>query len=309
MNLGDDLRVADDTDITPLWNAILQSAPGRARGVLHQSGAGYDAALFDIGTQAGETGAFQLQQDLLEAFSGVSDLGVSVIATSSEIISNVIVNELADSQTRSLLLTLVVATVVLMISFWFENRRPFLGVLTMLPVALVVFWTYGLMYATGIPFGPVTATLAALAVGIGVPYTIHIARRFEEDRLRFEDLKDALRSTCRHTGGGVGRIGLHDHGRIRNSDDLHTDPLPADGTGHCLRHWLVPGRVRPGVAIAAGPLGSLAPSPERSQCGVLAGNQTFSSEVDETTSGGAQDAAPTPSRLAGRRLPRSGHEL
>lgn len=203
VNLGDHLRVADDTDITPLWNAILQSAPGRARGVLHQSGAGYDAALFDIGTQAGETEAFQLQQDLLEAFSGVSDLGVSVIATSSEIISNVIVNELADSQTRSLLLTLVVATVVLMISFWFENRRPFLGVLTMLPVALVVFWTYGLMYATGIPFGPVAATLAALAVGIGVPYTIHIARRFEEDRLRFEDLKDALRSTCRHTGGAL----------------------------------------------------------------------------------------------------------
>ena len=203
VDLGDDLRVADDTDITPLWNAILESAPGQAGGVLHQSGAGYDAALFDIGTQAGETGAVQLQQDLLEAFSGVSDLGVSVIATSSEIISNVIVNELADSQTRSLLLTLVVATVVLMISFWFENRRPFLGVLTMLPVALVVFWTYGLMYATGIPFGPVTATLAALAVGIGVPYTIHIARRFEEDRMRFEDLKDALRSTSRHTGGAL----------------------------------------------------------------------------------------------------------
>ena len=80
MNLGDDLRVADNTDVTPLWNAISQSAPGQAGGVLHQSGDGYDAALFDIGTQAGETGAVQLQQDLLEAFSGVSDLGVSVIA-------------------------------------------------------------------------------------------------------------------------------------------------------------------------------------------------------------------------------------
>ncbi len=73
----------------------------------------------------------------------------------------------------------------------------------MIPVALVVFWTYGLMYATGIPFGPVTATLAALAVGIGVPFTIHIARRFEEDRVRYDSLEDALRSTTRHTGGAL----------------------------------------------------------------------------------------------------------
>ena len=145
----------------------------------------------------------QLRQDLLDNFSEVSDLGVSVIATSTEIITNLIVKELAESQTTSLLITLVVATVVLMVSFWFENRRPFLGVITMIPVALVVFWTYGLMYATGIPFGPVTATLSALSIGIGVPYTIHIARRFGEDRVRMESLDEALRSTSRHTGGAL----------------------------------------------------------------------------------------------------------
>ena len=203
VGLGDDLSVGAGTDVAVLWDSMLESAPGQAGGVLHRSGQSYDALLFDIGTQAGETGASQLRQDLLDHFSPLSDLGASVIATSSEIISAVIVNELADSQTQSLLITLVVATLVLMISFWSENRRPFLGVLTMVPVALVVFWTYGLMYATGIPFGPVTATLAALAVGIGVPYTIHIARRFEEDRMRYESLDDALRSTSRHTGGAL----------------------------------------------------------------------------------------------------------
>ncbi len=203
VELGDDLSVGSGAEVATLWNALLEEAPGQAAGVMHRSGQGYDAVLFDIGTQAGETGAGQLRQDLLDHFSTVSEMGVSVIATSSEIISNVIVTELADSQTRSLLFTLVIATLVLMISFWTENRRPFLGVLTMIPVALVVFWTYGLMYATGIPFGPVTATLAALAVGIGVPYTIHIARRFEEDRIRYEQLNEALRSTSRHTGGAL----------------------------------------------------------------------------------------------------------
>jgi len=73
----------------------------------------------------------------------------------------------------------------------------------MAPVGLVVLWTYGLMHATGIPFGPVTATLAALAIGIGVPYTIHIARRFLEDRRDIDDPDEAMRQTMRHTGGAL----------------------------------------------------------------------------------------------------------
>ena len=203
VGLGPDLRVAAGTDVTPLYVAVSQAVPDQAGSILHFEGDRLDAALFEVGTQAGEARAAQLQTRLYEAFEPVSGDGPVVTATSNQIISAVIIGALASSQTRSLLITLVIATLVLMISFWWENRRPFLGVLTMIPVALVVFWTYGLMYATGIPFGPVTATLAALAVGIGVPFTIHIARRFEEDRIRFDTLEDALRSTTRHTGGAL----------------------------------------------------------------------------------------------------------
>src|SRR5690606_7223695 len=39
--------------------------------------------------------------------------------------------------------------------------------------------------------------------GIGVPYTIHIARRFEEDRNEFADIEEAIRSTATHTGGAL----------------------------------------------------------------------------------------------------------
>ncbi|MDX1448698.1 MAG: MMPL family transporter, partial [Acidimicrobiia bacterium] len=189
-------------DVTPLYQAMVAAVPDRASGVLHFDGDRVDAVLFDISTQAGEAGADELRVALIDAFAPLEGQA-DFIPTSDEIISAVIVDALASSQTQSLLITLVIASLVLMISFWIENRRPFLGVITMLPVALVVFWTYGLMYATGIPFGPVTATLAALAVGIGVPFTIHIARRFEEDRLRFATLGDALRSTTRHTGAAL----------------------------------------------------------------------------------------------------------
>src|SRR5690606_6692480 len=137
------------------------------------------------------------------AFASMEENGTDAIATSQNIIGDVVVEELTASQSWSLFLTLAAAGVVLVLFFLVRNRRPFLGVITMLPVVLVVLWTYGIMYATGIPFGPVTATLAALAIGIGVPYTIHIARRFEEDRKEFDDIEEAIRSTTTHTGGAL----------------------------------------------------------------------------------------------------------
>jgi hypothetical protein len=102
-----------------------------------------------------------------------------------------------------LLITLVAAAFLLVLNFLIEARRPFLGVITILPVALVVLWTFGMMALTGIPFGPVTATISALAIGIGVPYTIHITHRYQEDRQRFDNPEEAIHSTTRHTGGAL----------------------------------------------------------------------------------------------------------
>jgi hypothetical protein len=205
MGLQPDGSVSADADVAGIWSMAAGAAPEQMTRVAHFAGEGrVDAIQVEIGTQAGEQGARQLRQNLIAAFAPVAAVdGVIVTPTSQSIISDVVVKALSDSQVSSLLYTIIAATIVLIINFWFENRRPFLGVLTMIPVALVVLWTFGLMYVSGIPFGPVTATLAALAVGIGVPYTIHLARRFEEDRNRFEDIEAAIRSTTRHTGGAL----------------------------------------------------------------------------------------------------------
>jgi predicted RND superfamily exporter protein len=161
-----------------------------------------DALLWDITTTAGED-VTDLRVGLDAAFAPVNDAGASAVATSDNIIGDVVVNELTASQSASLFITIGVAALVLMLSFYLESRRPVLGLITIAPVALVVLWTYGLMFATGIPFGPVTATIAALSIGIGVPFTIHIARRFQEDRRANHDVDVAMRLTMRHTGGAL----------------------------------------------------------------------------------------------------------
>ncbi len=190
--------VGPDADVAGIFAAAAEAAPAEMGAVYTSEG-----TLVEVSTQAGENRAGELNEALKSDIEPVIDAGFEAIPTSQNIIGDEIVSSLSASQVQSLVITLIAATIVLAINFWFENRRPFLGVLTMIPVALVVLWTFGAMYLSGIPFGPVTATLTGLAVGIGVPYTIHMARRFEEDRGRFADIGDAIRSTTRHTGGAL----------------------------------------------------------------------------------------------------------
>ncbi len=198
-----DGTVGDDANVAAIYEAASQVAPEEMESVLHIDNGVADAALLEVSTQAGESRAVDLRDNLVADIDPLLETGVEATPTSQNIIGGVIVNSLSSSQVTSLVITLIAATLVLVINFWIENRRPFLGVITMAPVALVVLWTFGLMFLSGIPFGPVTATLTGLAVGIGVPYTIHMARRFEEDRARFDSIGEAIRSTTRHTGGAL----------------------------------------------------------------------------------------------------------
>lgn len=203
VGLGQDLTISGES-VAPLLDALFQAMPEVVGGVVHQAdGGGYDAALIDFTTSGGEAGAGALQTGLVDAFSGVESAGLSAIPTSNNIISDVIITSLRDSQVSSLAITLVVATLLLILSFGMETRRPMLGLITALPVILVVMWSLAIMAALGIPFGPVTATISALAIGIGIPYTIHITRRYLEDQKLYATPEEAIRSTITHTGGAL----------------------------------------------------------------------------------------------------------
>lgn len=200
--VGADLRVAEDADVEALYQALLDAAPEEAGSVLAPTDEGF-AAQAQVQTSAGEDSAGALASDLTEAFGPVAAAGLEVTPTSDAIVSDVVVQEVQDAQVQSLIITVLAAMVLLIIVFWVRMRRPFLGVLTVLPVGLVLLWTFGLMAALGIAFSPVTATISALAIGIGVPFTIHVAIRFQEDRQRFDNPDDAIRSTTRFTGGAL----------------------------------------------------------------------------------------------------------
>ena len=200
-----DLAMSDDANVAAIYQAALQAAPATMSSVLvpgDQPTSGF--ARVEISIQAVEQDAGRLADELAADFKPVADLpGVTVTITSVSIMADSVVTALQDSQNTSLAITLAAAMLLLVVTFWFESRRPFLGVITILPVAFVVLWTFGMMAVLDIPFGPVTAMTAALAIGIGVPYSIHVTHRYLEDRLRFDDPEEAMRSTTGHTGGAL----------------------------------------------------------------------------------------------------------
>jgi predicted RND superfamily exporter protein len=198
------LTVRQGTDVAALYDAAAQFAPDDMARTIAKEGGDYRYLNVSIATQAGEQGAQLLAEDLAADFRLVSELdGVTAVPTNENIISRGVVDALQSSQVSSIAIALAAAMLLLMVTFFIESRRPFLGVLTITPVALVVLWVFGMMALTGISFNPVTAMIAAIAIGIGVPYTIHITHRYQEDRIRTDSTTEAIRSTMTHTGGAL----------------------------------------------------------------------------------------------------------
>jgi predicted RND superfamily exporter protein len=201
--LQPDLTVAAGTDVAALYDRATQANPAEMARVIAKDGSTYRYVDMVVTTQAGELRASELSKALKADVAPIIETGATAVPTNQNIISAGVVTALQNSQKSSLTITIVAAMLLLVVTFWFESRRPFLGVITILPVALIVLWVFGIMSARGISFNPVTATIANLAIGIGVPYTIHITHRYQEDRRRYENPEEAIRSTTTHTGGAL----------------------------------------------------------------------------------------------------------
>ncbi len=164
----------------------------------------------ELRTTAGQSGASQLAEDISAALTPLEDSGIEVAVTSSRLVQARIGEDIEDAQITSLLIALGAAMVLLSLYYRVSLRRAILGPVTVLPVVLVLAATFGTMALTGIPLNAVTATLAALSIGIGVPFTIHVTGRFLEEREH--DIIDgrppaardgALRRTVAQTGGAL----------------------------------------------------------------------------------------------------------
>jgi len=122
--------------------------------------------------------------------------------TGSVIIFDEAISLVLESVIETLILTLVGAAGFLIMSYWFIERRPSLGVVNIVPILVTVVAVVASMRALGIAFNAINGTILAIAVGIGIDYAVHVVHRFA-DEYHERPLYPALQRTVVGTGGAL----------------------------------------------------------------------------------------------------------
>ncbi|MFL2694380.1 MAG: RND family transporter [Candidatus Actinomarina sp.] len=200
----DALRVKDSGDVQGLYEYLVSSDPEAFLANLYFNEENFvTAQQVRITTSAGSLGAAQLRDDIYDAFTPLSSLGVDIAATNDAIVTQSVSDLISESQFQSLIFAILASMTFLILYYLIDIRKPFLGVITILPVVAIVMGTYLGMYFLEIPLNPVTSTLSGLAIGIGVPFVIHVTNRFRETLLTSSNPVEAVKTTLKTTGGSL----------------------------------------------------------------------------------------------------------
>ena len=200
----DALKVSANGDVESLYTYLLETDEDTFSTSLYVNDNDLISAMqVRITTSAGTSGAAQIRDDLYTAFKPLSDLGIFVGVTSDNIVTESVNELINSSQFQSLVFAILASMIFLVLYYLIDMRRPFLGVITVLPVAAIVLGTYMGMYLLDIPLNPVTSTLSGLAIGIGVPFVIHVTNRFRETITSGIEPVEAIRTTLKTTGGSL----------------------------------------------------------------------------------------------------------
>jgi predicted RND superfamily exporter protein len=124
-------------------------------------------------------------------------------ATGETVVFQSIAAIIFSSALRSLATALLATAIFLALVYRVLVGRAAFGVINLFPIVVAVSLLAGTMRLFGIPFNALTATVLAIALGLGTDYSAHVVHRFTDE---FEDGSDvfaALTRTVRGTGGAL----------------------------------------------------------------------------------------------------------
>lgn len=147
---------------------------------------------------------------ILDARSALEDAGgrlsatlgaaVPVVAVSGEVLAS---QDSLAAFTRAMVVSLPIAVVVTVLIVGLAIRSVRYSIVTILPILLVVFGVWGYMWVRGFTINVVTATIAAIAVGVGIDFCTHFTVRFREELAITGDRFEAVRLAGDGTGGAL----------------------------------------------------------------------------------------------------------
>ena len=116
--------------------------------------------------------------------------------TGQDVVQVEINNLLADEQTRSMFIALLMVLAILIIIF----NSSIHGLFTLIPVVFVLIWEPAFLVVLDIPLSVVTISIASIMIGIGIDYGIHITQRIKEEMEKGKSQVEATTYAIEKTG-------------------------------------------------------------------------------------------------------------
>ncbi len=138
-----------------------------------------------------------------EAAARLSDrLGpdADLVSVSGEVIAS---QDSLAAFTDAMVVSLPIAVALTVLIVGLALRSVRYSAVTILPILLVVFGVWGYMWLRGFTINVITATIAAIAVGVGIDFCTHLTVRFREELAIGLDRFEAVRRAGEGTGAAL----------------------------------------------------------------------------------------------------------
>ncbi len=165
----------------------------------------YTAANLIVGIREFDVDRMKQLREQLTDFAADPPAGVNTAVTGTTVIEIELFEGMGGDRLKITLIGVGFIFLGLFLLFKFNLLKALLAIL---PIALIIGWSSGLIFLSGIKYSPLTACLGALILGIGVEYTILLMMRYYEERGKGEGPREAMTTSMTKIGRAVIASGL-----------------------------------------------------------------------------------------------------
>jgi predicted RND superfamily exporter protein len=121
-------------------------------------------------------------ETVISQSSGKYGVQAAMFVSGDPVRLNLVLEGLTTSQLESTVISLIVSTIVL----FALTRRIGLSIIVVTPVAIAAIWVVGAMALLNLNWNVLTVMVTALTIGLGIDYSIHVWRKYEDLKEKLE---------------------------------------------------------------------------------------------------------------------------
>ena len=156
----------------------------------------------------------------LRATTAASGLTLQALVSGDVVAEQVSLDSVTDTMVISVPLAMVLCLAVAALVM----RSLRMAAVSVIPIALVVVWLLGFMAIFNYDINVITATIAAISIGVGIDFSIHFTMRFRTELASGLSRLEAVRSAA-GDGHGARALRFDQHHRIRPAGARPDAPL------------------------------------------------------------------------------------